>query len=181
MNMNIDMFRSLAEQMRKNNFLHRVRISMEKFLNEKKPKLADQISRSTGVDLRTSNHPETYRLFSSGSLNHTDMYFTVTVDGDRATVNKKVDVRYLPPDHPNQQSIDFDLMRRDVVPYINAYKGLDVCSEAFPKAQGPDGTNWLFEASVDGKYCSDIFWGSRKPERFLPLLKEMEKLLTLHE
>ena len=41
MNMNIDMFRSLAEQMRKNNFLHRVRISMEKFLNEKKPKLAD--------------------------------------------------------------------------------------------------------------------------------------------
>ena len=182
MNMNIDIFRSLAEQMSTNNWVHRVRISMAKFLNEKKPKIADQVSGTTGVDLRTNNQTETYRVFSTGSLNHTDMYFTVTVNGNRANISHKKIFRLVGRDDPKQHpSLNFDVNTEDVLSYINAYKKLDICSETLPKALGTDGTNWLFEDSVDGNYCSDIFWGGRKPERFLPLLKEMEKLLTLHE
>ena len=182
MNMNIDIFRSLAEQMSTNNWVHRVRISMAKFLNEKKPKIADQVSGTTGVDLRTNNQTETYRVFSTGSLNHTDMYFTVTINGNRANISHKKIFRLVDRDDPKQHpSLNFDVNTEDVLSYINAYKKLDICSETLPKALGTDGTNWLFEDSVDGKYCSDIFWGGRKPERFLPLLKEMEKLLTLHE
>ena len=155
---------------------------MEKSLIEKKPQFIEDAAGFSGKDMRKNKKLESFRLYSSGSLDHMNMSFSVTLNDGIASVKHKRVLRAVDVDDPRQRPLEnFEVHSEDVKSFIDAYINIDVCAQSLPKNIGTDGTNWLFEATVNGEYCSDIFWGGRKPEKFLPIIAEMEKILALRE
>ena len=187
MSMNIDIFRSLAQNYQKE---HYNSLSLEEqfefrskaFFRDKMAGILDGVSNSSGRDLRKEESSNVYRVFSSGSLNHTDMEFTLAINGDAADVKYRENKRFLKPDHSLQVPVKrFEIESDAISSFLNAFNALDICSESLPKSIGLDGTNWVFETSLGGRYCADIYWGGRRPKILEPLILEMENILEMHE
>ena len=159
-----------------------MQIRGQSFVDRISPRVKKNVVKFTGVDLNKNDQSEAYRIFSQGSLNHTDMAFTIVLDGDTAEVSHESRLRIVDSNHPMQKPLfKISLSRPDITPFLKEFNALGICDEELPKRIGKDGTYWLLETRRDGQYCADVFWGGRKPAEFLPMLEELERILALKE
>ena len=182
-NMNIDIFRSLAEQYYDAYFdglspEEQIEAQMEKFFRLSMGDMVNGAADFAGLDLRDGRPPNTLRVFSSGSLDHTNMAFTVELNAEVANIEHKRKIRFYKEDDEKQRPTQkFEMKSSGISGFVEAFNDLEICLENLPKDIGLDGTDWVFETTVNGKYCSDVSWGRRRPEIFEQLISEMEKIL----
>jgi len=178
MNMNIDMFRSLAEQMDKRSRFEQWEEYLYAQLEKGSKKPGYLATELTGLDVQNQNSGRFYRIYHSSVVDgFVEGATTLEIAGERAVITK-IESYSLFDEDDSVQSTDieriFDVA--DIDALISAFKALDVCSKPFPKDLGLDGTNWIVESSDEGNYCYDSLWSNA--HLLLPVRKEVDRLIA---